>query len=102
MGRTVLPFSQVVLQEEEQLQKFRRALRRADQQVFDALFEYARLHVQAGAYASMPEPFRSVLLSMLIEIHKTTESHTNRIEKLERRIQELENKSVSQNVDGDK
>jgi hypothetical protein len=74
MGRTVLPYSQVLVQEQERLKKFRRALRQEDQEAFDALFEMARLHVQAGVYASEPDAFQSVLLSMLIEIYKRLNS----------------------------
>jgi hypothetical protein len=57
MGRTVLPFSRVVEEEIQEWKKFRRGLRREDQQFLDRLFEEARLHVQAGVYASRPWPF---------------------------------------------
>jgi len=70
MGRTVLPFSQVLEQEFKQWQKFRRGLRKEDQQFFDQLFEKARLHVQAGVYASRPWPFETILISILIEHEK--------------------------------
>ncbi len=52
MGRTVLPFSQVLEREYEEWKKFRRALRKEDQEAFDRLFDRAKLHVQAAAYAS--------------------------------------------------
>ena len=64
-------------------QKFRRALRREDQAQFDRLFELARLHLQAGVYASNPWPLESMLLSMLLEHQKT-------ISVLEERLQQLE------------
>jgi len=70
MGRTVLPFSRVLEQEVQEWRKFRRGLRREDQQFFDRLFEEARLHVQAGVYASSPWPFETILLSILIEHEK--------------------------------
>jgi NADH pyrophosphatase NudC (nudix superfamily) len=50
MGRTVLPFSRVLEQE---------------------VFEEARLHVQAGVYASRPWPFETILISILLEHEKT-------------------------------
>ena len=50
--------------------KFRRALRREDQQFFDQLFEKARLHVEAGSIASRPWPFETILISMLLEQEK--------------------------------
>jgi hypothetical protein len=70
MGRTVLPYSQVWEAERQRWQKFRRALRREDQAHLDRLFESARLHLQAGVYASNPCPLESILLSMLLEHQK--------------------------------
>lgn len=70
MGRTVLPFSQILEQEIEQWRKFRRGLRKEDQQALDRLFERARLHVQAGVYASRPWPFETILISILLEHEK--------------------------------
>ena len=70
MGRTVLPYSQVWEAERQRWQKFRRALRREDQIHLDRLFESARLHLQAGVYASQPWPLESMLLSMLLEHQK--------------------------------
>jgi hypothetical protein len=52
MGRTVLPYSQVWEEERSRWLKFRRALRKEDQVHLDRLFEQARLHLQAGVYAS--------------------------------------------------
>ena len=71
MGRTVLPFSQVLEQEAQEWRKFRRGLRKEDQQFLDQLFEEARLHVQAGVYASRPWPFETILISILLEHEKT-------------------------------
>lgn len=85
MGRTVLPFSQVLEQEVQQWRKFRRGLRKDDQEFLDRLFEKARLHVQAGVYASRPWPFETILISILIE-------HEKALVELRRRIQILEQK----------
>jgi len=46
-------------------------LRKEDQQFLDRLFEEARLHVQAGVYASRPWPFETILISILLEHEKT-------------------------------
>ena len=54
MERTDLPFSLVLEQEIQEWQKFRRALRKEDQQVLEQLSEKARPHVEAGANASRP------------------------------------------------
>ncbi len=83
MGRTVLPYSRVWEEERQRWQKFRRALRREDQVHLDRLFELARLHLQAGVYASAPWPLESMLLSMLLE-------HQKAISLLEERLRSLE------------
>ena len=85
MGRTVLPFSRVLEQEVQEWKKFRRGLRKEDQQFLDRLFEEARLHVQAGVYASKPWPFETILISILLE-------HEKAIVELRSQLQALENK----------
>ncbi|MBM4286459.1 MAG: hypothetical protein FJ128_14625 [Deltaproteobacteria bacterium] len=83
MGRTVLPYSFVWEEERERWRKFRRALRREDQAHFDRLFEYARLHLQAGVYAANPWPLESMLLAMLLEHEKALAALQERVRRLE-------------------
>jgi hypothetical protein len=66
MGRTLPTFTMLVEQEAARWAKFRRALRREDQEAFDALLAAARYHAAAGAYASDALPFETMLLSMLV------------------------------------
>ena len=73
MGRTVLPYRQVLEREYNEWKKFRRGLRKEDQKAFDRLFDLARLHVQAGVYASHPWPLEAILISILLEHHKALE-----------------------------
>jgi hypothetical protein len=70
MGRTLATFTQLVQQEIDSWSRYRRALRREDQQAFDALFAAARHHAPAGAYLAREMPFEVMLLSMLIEQQK--------------------------------
>jgi len=70
MDWTDLTFSQVLEQEIQEWKKFRWALRKEDQQVFDQLFEKARLHAEAGSKASRPWPFETILISILVEQEK--------------------------------
>jgi hypothetical protein len=85
VGRTILPIAQTIQQEREEWSKFRRALRKGDQQAFDEMFEAARYHAAACAYASRPIPMESILMSILLEHQKT-------IATLRKRVEELENK----------
>jgi hypothetical protein len=83
MGRTVLPFSRVLEQEVQEWRKFRRGLRKEDQQFLDRLFEEARLHVQAGVYASNPWPFETILISILLEHEKVLVELRSKLKVLE-------------------
>lgn len=46
--------------------KFRRGLRKEDQEALDELFRAARLQLASSAYAARPIPFESMVMSMLI------------------------------------
>ena len=70
MGRTLATFTQLVQQEIDSWSRYRRALRREDQQALDLLFAAARHHASAGAYLACETPFEVMLLSMLIEQQK--------------------------------
>jgi len=83
MGCTVAPFSQILEAEFESWNKFRRALRREDQEAFDALFAAAKYHVAAMVYASRVTPIEAILMGILVEHQKT-------IRRLQARLRELE------------
>jgi hypothetical protein len=70
MGRTLPSITQIFLQEQASLSRFRRALRRSDQQALDELLDAAHRHLSAAAFASHALPFEIFLLSMLLEEHK--------------------------------
>ena len=70
MGRTLPSATQLMLKEEAALARFRRALRRGDQLVFDDLFTAAQKHISATAYAAHALPFETFLMAMLLEEHK--------------------------------
>ena len=70
MGTTDLSFSQVLEHEIQEWKKFRRALRKEDQQLLDQLFEKAMLHAEAGVSVSRPWPFETILISILLEHEK--------------------------------
>jgi hypothetical protein len=98
MGRTVLPFSRILEQEVQEWRKFRRGLRKEDQQFLDRLFEEARLHVQAGVYASRPWPFETILLSILLEHEKALVELKSKIRILEEKKKESEPSFVSEEM----
>jgi len=88
MGRTVLPFTQELYREEESWRDFRRALRREDRELFDALFAAARYHTPACTCAGRAVPFDAILMSILIEERRSARDLSRRLEELERRLEE--------------
>lgn len=89
MGRTLTSFNQLVRQmKDEDWGKFRRALRREDQEILDELFEMARFHAGPAAYASRPNPMEPILMGMLIEMLKRTAALEGKIRELEKTARE--------------
>ena len=86
MGRTVLPFSMVLAEQQKRLGQFRRSLRKQDQELFDELFERARLHAQAAVQAAYPEPMESIFISVLIEMLREEKHLRARVDELEREL----------------
>lgn len=82
MGRTLPSITQAFIQEQEAFSRFRRALRRGDQQALDDLFAAARKHLAAAAYASHALPLEIFLLAMLLEEHKEVRRLRLRVEEL--------------------
>lgn len=66
MGRTVPTFTMVLQQEIDSWSKFRRGLRKDDQDALDELFRAAHMQLAGSAYAARAIPFESVAMSMLL------------------------------------
>ncbi len=66
MGRTLATIIQTIELEREAWKLFRRALRREDQEAFDAIWRYARRHSAPASMASRAVPLEAVLMSMLV------------------------------------
>ena len=79
MGRTVPTFTNIIDMELSSWGKFRRGLRKADQETFDEMFRAAKQHLAENFYAMRTIPFESIIVSIALEQHK-------RIKKLEREI----------------
>ena len=83
MGRTLASITQAFLEEETAFSKFRRALRREDQEAFDGLFAAAKFHVAAMVYASRLTPTEAIFMGILV-------THQKVIAQLKERVRELE------------
>jgi hypothetical protein len=89
MGRTVPTFTMVIQQEMESWTKFRRGLRKEDQDALDQLFRAARMQLASSAYAARPIPFESIAVSMLIAQQRMIQELKERIVNLERPTTEV-------------
>lgn len=85
MGRTLPTYNMLILQEldKDEWKRFRRALRKDDQEIFDELFIAPKIQMQAGAYASNAKPFETMLICMLIELKKELKLLEQRIARAE-------------------
>lgn len=82
MGRTVPTFTMVIQQEMESWSKYRRGLRREDQEALDELFRAARMQLAGSAYAARPIPFESIAMSMLLAQQQMIRSLAQRLDAL--------------------
>lgn len=67
MGKTLPPFSQLIEAERRRWAPFKRALPKADQGLFDRLFDCAKVNVQASVYLSRAWPFEVIVMAILLE-----------------------------------
>jgi len=70
MGRTLPTITDQFIREQRSFERFRRALRRSDQDALDSLFVAARRHLAAASYAADALPMETFIISMLLEEHK--------------------------------
>lgn len=91
MGNVTPTITDLLHTEEANLAKFRRALRREDQLVFDDLFVAAYKHRAAASYAGHLLPFETFLLAMQIEDHKEVMSLRRELESLRKQLEVLRN-----------
>jgi len=70
MGRTVPTFVQLIQDAADHWKKFRRALRREDQEHFDRLFHRVRFYTQAATYQCNDNPMEAILLSIALDHEK--------------------------------
>jgi hypothetical protein len=87
MGKTLPPFSQLIEYERRRWAPLKRALPKADQPIFDRLFDCAKLHIQSGVMVSRPWPFETILMAILLEQQKEVERLESLLDKIEGRGQ---------------
>ncbi|MBP8975735.1 MAG: hypothetical protein KBG83_03360 [Bacteroidetes bacterium] len=79
MGRTVPTFTNILALELESWSKFRRGLRKEDQEIFDDIFRAAKLHLAENFYAMRAVPFESIVISIILEQQKRIRNLENEL-----------------------
>jgi hypothetical protein len=88
MGRTVPTFRQLIEEATAHWSKFRRALRREDQQHFDRLFRIVRSYTYAATYQCHDNPMEAILLSIVLDQEKRMAQQGLRLEAIERALRQ--------------
>lgn len=70
MGRNNDTFTLVIDNHRAAWSKFRRALRKEDQELFDELWRAPKVHLAAGAFIASESPLETIMMSMLLEQYK--------------------------------
>jgi hypothetical protein len=74
VGRTVPTFVQLIENAGARWAKFRRALRREDQEHFDRLFRSVRAYTQAATYQCHDNPLEAILLCIALDLAKRVDA----------------------------
>ncbi len=100
MGRTVPTFrealekeiNKIAGREEKEIGKwkeFRKALRKKKRKNFDKLLEDCKKYISAGSQAKRPDPFRTMIMSILLEQEKEIQSLKKRIEGIQEVLEDV-------------
>jgi hypothetical protein len=88
MGRTVPTFRRLIEEAAAHWSKFRRVLRREDQQHFNRLFRIVRSYTYAATYQCHDNPMEAILLSIALDQEKRIVQYGLRLEAIERALRQ--------------
>src|SRR5271155_3922954 len=100
MGRTVPTFRQLIDDAIARWSKFRRALRREDQEYFDRLFRRVRSYTQAATYQASDNPMEAILLSVALDQEKRLDA-LDRVVLPEKVVEKLNVARIAPRIIGD-
>ena len=86
MGKTLPPLSSLIEQERRWM-PLKKALPKADQAIFDRLFDCAMRHIQAGVMVARPWPFETMVMAIVLEQQKQLERLESLLDELQGRDQ---------------
>ncbi len=89
MGRTVPTFRKALEKEIGKWRVFRKALRKDERNTFDKLLEDSKKYISAGSQAKRPDPFRTMIMSILLEQEKEIQSLKKRIDEIQEILEDV-------------
>ena len=98
MGRNNDTFTLIINTTKDSWGKYRRALRKEDQEVFDELWRAPKLHLAASAFLASEMPMDVILMSMLLEQYKLIKRLESEIERLKQSAVAQENTAVMPHI----
>jgi hypothetical protein len=94
MGRTVPTFTNIIDGELESWSKYRRGLRKEDQEIFDEVFRAARQQLASNFYAMRTVPFESIMMSIVIEQGKVIRQLWEKVAQLDEQLSCVDRRAV--------
>ena len=88
MGRTVLTFRKILEKERRKWKEFKDALGEEERETFDTMLEDCERHVSASSQSKSPNPFREMVMSILLEQRKKIESMKEEIDEIDKLSEE--------------
>lgn len=88
VGRTVPTYREVLKEEKKKWKEFKNSLKEEEREVFERLLEDCELHVSAGSQVKSPNPFREMVMSMLLEQQKEIRFIKKKLDRLEKQLEE--------------
>lgn len=83
MGRTLPTYRQILEGIIVEWNRYKRALRKEDRELFEELMEKARKHASAAGYDARVNPMESFFMSIILEIEKEMKEIRRKFEKHE-------------------
>lgn len=85
MGKTIPPFRMVLERTVKEWEKYRRALRKEDQEAFDRLMDACRVRSSASGQVARPVPLEAMFMSILLEHQRRLDSIDEKLERVLKR-----------------
>ncbi len=88
MGKTVPTYKKLLEEEIKRWKEFREALRKEEREIFDRLMESCEKYSSAGRQAKRPDPFETMVISLLLDQRKDIDSLREELDRVREDLEE--------------